>query len=590
MPKRRKPADVEDAEQSTPRKTRRTGKQDDNIESPSLAVETPSGRKSILRGTPSKANGVKDVDATPRSLRKVLFSTPAHKDNEGQQQGEGTPTAVRNDRSARRKSARTLQKQTVDEEGSVEEDVQEAELAKEILDEEGEAASEADDGEDIVVPEPSSTTNTPTKRRGRPPKQRDRTPSPPPDLPPHELYFFQNRTGGNKTSSNTLPSHLLLNHEDYFAHINDYKDPHEMDVKRLAELHKRAFDQWSFELEEGFNICLYGYGSKRELVMEFAEHMYYQQAYIHAKSKPKIVIVNGYTPGLTIRDILITLAGAVLPKASEAKLPAQPTAVLDLVLTHLTANPSSSAILLIIHSLDHSNLRKAPIPSLLARIASHSHINLLATVDTPNFGLLWDTTLLRQYQWLYHDATTFQPYRAELDVVEEVNALLGRSRRRLGGKDGVAFVLKSLPENARNLFRILVAEQLALADAEPGLHGASLEDDDDDSILGDSDEEAAAQHTPSRVRRGRPAKKAKPSAKKATKPSATAVPEGVEYRTLYHKAVAEFVCSSELNFRTLLKEFHDHQMIESRKDALGTERLVVPFGRVELEGMLEELA
>jgi origin recognition complex subunit 2 len=58
---------------------------------------------------------------------------------------------------------------------------------------------------------------------------------------------------------------------------------------------------------------------------------------------------------------------------------------------------------------------------------------------------------------------------------------------------------------------------------------------------------------------------------------------------LYHKAVEEFVCSSELNFRTLLKEFHDHQMVESRKDGMGTERLSVPFAREELEGMLEEL-
>jgi origin recognition complex subunit 2 len=65
--------------------------------------------------------------------------------------------------------------------------------------------------------------------------------------------------------------------------------------------------------------------------------------------------------------------------------------------------------------------------------------------------------------------------------------------------------------------------------------------------------------------------------------------EGVEYRTLYHKAVEEFVCSSEVNFRTLLKEFHDHQMVESRKDAMGTERLSVPFRREELESMLEEL-
>ena len=148
----------------------------------------------------------------------------------------------------------------------------------------------------------------------------------------------------------------------------------------------------------------------------------------------------------------------------------------------------------------------------------------------------------------------------------------------------MGYVLKSLPENARNLYRILVAEQLALADsAVDGTATLPISThEDEDDILGVSDEEAALQATPSRRRSRKPAK-AKP------KPAPPAAPEGVEYRTLYHKAVEEFVCSSELNFRTLLKEFHDHQMIESRKDALGTERLVVPFRREELEGILEEL-
>jgi len=30
---------------------------------------------------------------------------------------------------------------------------------------------------------------------------------------------------------------------------------------------------------------------------------------------------------------------------------------------------------------------------------------------------------------------------------------------------------------------------------------------------------------------------------------------GVEYRVLYQKAVEEFICSNEMNFRTLLKEY-----------------------------------
>lgn len=65
-------------------------------------------------------------------------------------------------------------------------------------------------------------------------------------------------------------------------------------------------------------------------------------------------------------------------------------------------------------------------------------------------------------------------------------------------------MLKSLPENAKNLFRLLVTEVLLAMD--------------DDGVDGGED-------------------------------------AGVEYRMVYNKAVEEFVCSSEMAFRTLLKEY-----------------------------------
>ncbi|KAF2170844.1 hypothetical protein M409DRAFT_63890 [Zasmidium cellare ATCC 36951] len=575
MPKRRKTEDDVEDDDPTPRKTRRSAKGEEKPSSPAQ-TGTPSSRKSILKNTPTKANGLKSVEATPSSLRKVLFSTPHDRKAVEEEENEETPTNTRNDRSARRKSQRTLQKQIAETEDSdEEEDEREEAIAQAILGED-----EEDEVEDAMDVDPPSAPDTPSKTgrpRGRPKgKRRERTPSPPPDLPPHELYFFQNRAGGNKTSSNTLPSHLLLNHEDYFAQTKDYKDPHEPDMARLKQLHKRSFDQWIFELEEGFNLCLCGYGSKRNLVMDFAEHFYAQ-----SEKTPKIVVVNGYTSGLVVRDILTTLAGVVLPKTS--KLPAQPTALLDLIKVSI-----ATPVTLIIHSLDHPNLRKAQSQSILASLASHSKISLLATCDTPNFPLLWDISLAFQFNFLFHDTTTFDPYTAEIEVVQDVNALLGRSRRTLGGKDGVGYVLKSLPENARNLFRILVAEQLALAvDGEQGFGVGIDSDAEDEDILGveNEDDIGMEQDTPSRRKRGRPPKKKKEAAPKPVQTQAV----GVEYRTLYHKAVEEFVCSSEVNFRTLLKEFHDHQMIESRKDALGTERLLVPFRREELEAILEEL-
>lgn len=576
MPKRRKTEDDGEDDDPTPRKTRRSTKDDEKPSSPAQ-TETPSNRKSILKSTPTR-NGLKSVGTTPASLRKVLFSTPRDRKAVQEEHNEETPTNARYDRSARRKSQRTLQKQIAETEDSDEEQAERDEaIARAILSEDEEDEAEREDATEVDL---STAPDTPSKRgrpRGRPKgKRRHHTSSPPPDLPPHELYFFQNRAGGNKTSSNTLSSHLLLNHEDYFAQMKGNKDPHELDMTRLKQLHQRSFDQWIFELEEGFNVCLYGYGSKRRLVMEFAEHFYLQ-----CEKAPKIVIVNGYAPGLTIRDVLVSLARVVLPKST--KLPAQPAALLDLLIKSMSA-----AVALIIHSLDHPNLRKAQSQATLASLASHPKISLLASCDAPNFPLLWDMFLSSQYNFLFHDTTTFDPYTAEIEVVQDVNALLGRSRRTLGGKDGVGYVLKSLPENARNLFRILVAEQLALAiDAGEGFGEGMDSDAEDEDILGveNEDDVDMEQDTPSRRKRGRPPKKKKAAAPKHAPVQAV----GVEYRTLYHKAVEEFVCSSEVNFRTLLKEFHDHQMIESRKDALGTERLLVPFRREELEAILEEL-
>lgn len=571
---KRKRAD-EETENLTPRRLRARIPHDTSDGDEVEQAETPSrrgkGLKPVENGTPRsilKKSGLSHVvnGQTPRSNRKLVFATPT-KSVDGETPN-GTPTIVRNaDRSARRKSNRRLIERTIHGDDSDEEALDEEEtLAEEILSDEDEGEEEREgrdrEAEEIPIPE------TPSKRpRGRPKgsgkgpgrPRKQRSPTPPQDLPAHEEYFWQNRPAGTKTSNNTLPSHILLNHDEYFEAMQGYEDRHKPEMDFLLELHCRALDQWIFELEEGFNICLYGYGSKRGITEKFTarlyEHISQNAPYKGSKRAPRIVVVNAYAPGTTLKEVLTTIASVV--NSSQSKFPNQPSQLATYILDHLTSNPPPHPIPIIINSMDSPYLRKPPAPSILASLANHPSINLVCTVDTPNFPLLWDVGLKSQFKFVFHDATTFAPYEAELDVVEGVNELLGRSGRRIGGRDGIGFVLRSLPENARSLFRILVTEQLALL----------LMDDD-----GGEDPEGAA------------------SRNKGKKAAASESAQGVEYRVLYHKAVEQFVCSSEVGFRTLLKEFHDHQMIESRKDSMGTEWLVVPFRQEELEGLAEDLS
>ncbi|RDW89605.1 hypothetical protein BP6252_01637 [Coleophoma cylindrospora] len=506
-------------------------------------VGTPSKRTPMRPGSASRGQGI-GTTPSKSTVRKNLFSTPTKTNGIG----KGTPTSTPKfhptaDRSARRKTTKSLIERTILGNTSDNEE-DEASLLQDIYgsDEENDIV-----GGDVpgTVSEAVEAIATPSKRgRGRPPgsKSKPREPSPlPQNLGPAELYFAQNR-GKVQTSNNTLTSLSLLDHEEYFSLIRKHDDPHIKDINFLQDTHAGSFNQWQFELNQDFNICIYGWGSKRELLSKFANHLYNT---FDDPEKNKIVVVNGYVPTLTVKDVLNTVAAAVADRGQ--KLGSQPAEMLETLVGLLERDPSQH-VTLMINSIDGSPLRRPSTQTVLARLASHPQISLIASADHPSFPLLWDTSLRSTYNFLFHDCTTFQPYAVEVDVVDEVNELLGRSGRRVGGKEGISFVLKSLPENAKNLFRVLVAEQLIGMSEDD-----DMEDDDNDKRMGNQE-------------------------------------VGVEYRVLYNKAAEEFICSNEMNFRTLLKEFHDHQMIESRKDALGTEILSVPFRKEELETILEDIS
>ncbi|KAM0335663.1 hypothetical protein ACHAQA_000712 [Verticillium albo-atrum] len=497
---RRNSEDEDDAIAESPSKRQRSAVQikkvadvydvpdDDEITVQKVAeVEQPTPPPKRKRGRPRKdATPLVHATATPSKLRQSqTFETPTKSTGVN---GFTPRKKAAVDRSAKRKSARALIERVVGDDVSEEEE--EDGLARAIYE-----SSEDDEEEDREAAAAATPSKKTPARRGRPRKVR--SPTPPRDLPAHEMYFEHNKPGRTKTSNNTLASLDLLTHDEYFSIIRDYKEPHAEDLAFLQSLHEGSFGQWSFELAEGFGLCLFGLGSKRSLLTRFAEHTY---AKIQHHSRHKIVVVNGYVHTITLRDILTTIASALELDPAQ-KLPAQPPAMLQVLSSHLT--DSGMTLTLLLNSIDAPTLRRPATQQALAALAAHPQIRFICSADTPDFAVLWDAALRASFNFLFHDTTTFAAPAAELDPVDDVHDLLGRRARAINGKEGVVFVLASLPENAKNLFRLLVAEVLIAADD------------------GDDGDESA----------------------------------GVEYRMLYNKAVEEFICSSEMAFRTLLKEY-----------------------------------
>ena len=494
---------------------------------------TPDGRSKVLTSIVANNNGEVSTPGNRKGKGKIVQIAPSNpttpSGTRNTPAGE-TPQWRRYDRSARKKSARALIEKVVAGDASDDDDGDQEDVAMEIYESE-EEEEEDEDGEDGVDSdaqdrdaeegEEQIEAATPSKpKRGRPRKQktvtaaarkRKRSPTPPRDLPPHELYFAQNRPGqANKTSNNTLASLRLLTHDEYFAVLQQgggYVNPHAEDIAFLQAVHAESFPQWAFELSQGFSVCLYGYGSKRRLLHQFASYLY-EKSRSSASSPPsslhhKIVIVNGYVRTSSLREILGTVAAAV---DRTHRLPAgSASAMLDSLEALLASRPAAR-ITVVLNSVDAAPLRRAGVQAALARLAAQAGVQLVCSADTPDFALLWDSALRSRFNFAFHDCTTFEPLAAaEADAVDDVHELLGRRARRVGGKEGVSYVLRSLPENAKNLFRLLVGEVLAAMD--------------DDAGGGDAGENP-----------------------------------GIEYRMLYNKAVEEFICSSEMAFRTLLKE------------------------------------
>ncbi|KAI1932447.1 Origin recognition complex subunit 2 [Ophidiomyces ophidiicola] len=548
-------------------KRKQTSSDDDPLQAPT----TPQRRRPTPENTAECgfANGTSNVSSTSTRLRRRLNTKPTNspadspipkskkvascltpkRSNRALNAVENTPSRSRNaDRSAKKKSLGILLNPNDDDAWDGNEklaqqiwDIQDDDVAEDELNwnqENVDALEKTDDASE----EPGVSQNHGKQLRAR---RHRRTPTPEGDIPPHEKYFFQNRPGPVLTSGNTLSNLSLLTHEEYFEHLEKLPDKHSKNKESLLEIHARSFPQWNFELSQGFNVCLYGYGSKRSLLQMFADWEYTR----HMVPCP-IVIVNGYTTNITIRSVFATIIQAVMGPDTPSKLGTQPTEVLDLLQSKLASNPPARPVLVLLNSIDAFSLRRQSHQALLARLASLPHINFVATADTPNFLLLWDISLRDQFNFAFHDCTTFSPYDIEFNVVDEVHSLLGRKVRRIGGKQGIGFVLKSLPENTRKLYRLLITELLMIMGDQQ--HSENAEGDEPDT---NSRQKDAA----------------------------------IEWRSLFNKATEEFISSSELMFRTQLKEFYDHQMVVSQIDSSGVEMLGVPLSQEEMESVLEDL-
>jgi origin recognition complex subunit 2 len=336
-------------------------------------------------------------------------------------------------------------------------------------------------------------TSTPRKRKAATRKLEEMVEQGIIRLSKSDLYFIthsrSSKTSGNSYSGLAPPLSSKVYDENTRQARRNGKAKEI--VEGLEADYARHFEQWALELEEGFNLLVYGYGSKRAILNEFARSQ---------KPKGHVVVIDGHYPQLTLREVLGQIEDmlSIPPSSTEAGSPID--RLVHRIYTYfLPADAikkrgdvvvSDRPLYLVIHNIDSPTIRNPRSMAILSLLACSPHIHLVASFDHLHTPLLFSQTQMttkphqyvngswngaippeRGFNWLYHNVTTYADYDHEL-THQRLSTTASLTSSALITEEAAAQILLSVPPNALRLLKLLITRQIASLPVDPKYHTA----------------------------------------------------------------------------------------------------------------------
>ncbi|KAJ1298479.1 hypothetical protein BS78_01G456800 [Paspalum vaginatum] len=322
----------------------------------------------------------------------------------------------------------------------------------------------------------------------------------------------------------------LVDEQVLRASLAEIPPKHEEEVEALTRSYKDQYRNWLFELRCGFGLLMYGFGSKKRLLEDFAST---------TLTDFTVMVINGYLPSVNLKQVIATIAEMFWdqikvkckrqPGTRSQSQPFPSQSIDDIIsfLKHQTSDDVDDRVCLLIHNIDGPALRDAESQQCLAQVSLCPQVCVVASIDHVNAPLLWDKKMVHtQFKWSWYHVPTFAPYKVEGVFYPLILASGGHAQTT----KTALVVLQSLTPNAQSVFRVLAEYQLA------------------------NEKE-----------------------------------EGMPVSSLYTKCRERFLVSSQVTLNSHLTEFKDHDLVKIRKHSDGQDCLRIPLGSDALEKLLQEL-
>lgn len=268
-------------------------------------------------------------------------------------------------------------------------------------------------------------------------------------------YFHQSKR--RKTTSNRTLAKLdaaIMDQTEVAELLSTVDVPYDHARRVLHQNIESNTSSWPAYLAHNFNILCYGFGSKKRMIMEFVAKRL---------ANSVVMVVNGYFPSLSVKQILKTLIEESLGYDGSFRHVSEQLRFIKSKFNDLSVNVPEHYV--IIHNIDGATIRNETSQMVLSTLAEMSKIHMIASIDHINAPLMWDHEKLSRFNWVWVDCTTFEPYVNELSYDNTVAS-------RSGGVTvaGAMEVMRSLTKNGRQVFWILLLHQMEHG-SEADYHG-----------------------------------------------------------------------------------------------------------------------
>ncbi|KAK3039410.1 hypothetical protein RJ639_027659 [Escallonia herrerae] len=205
-------------------------------------------------------------------------------------------------------------------------------------------------------------------------------------------YFLARELGTScKKSAHKLSEIDLVDEEELRIAASAIEPKHEKEITSLMHSYRSLYPKWVCELRCGFGLLMYGFGSKKALIEDFAST---------SLTEYTVVVINGYLQAINLKQVVICLSELLweqlrmhqstpLGNTLKVQQPFNTRSMDDLLAfldgTHTEGN--ECYVCVVIHNIDGPGLRDSDTQQYLARIAACSHIRIVASIDHVNAPL-----------------------------------------------------------------------------------------------------------------------------------------------------------------------------------------------------------